>query len=411
MFNSLRTSHVAANLVILLISPAIAFMLACMDGGRVGFFKKFTAPEWVVSGEDLIKHEAFQPDYIGYEKNQIILTGSCELLSIWATRERVDNRFSIARQLESEFYARGIDAVRVLNLSLPIFTTTHNLHIFLRFLDNPRYKVFIWHNDFNTQRLADNQMMPDDFIFASLVKLKKDCPDIPEINQMLHSRYNGRSQIIEPQSSSLPVQKSSDFDCIRQVFVNLGSDLTMNMKFMFENWRKPEAIQDRLKSNSLYLREFQRRLPEYLGFAAPLPSPIDLGPVMSEKYPPEFWRLYRIRQAIKNVPGKTLQQDNILSLRLMGKLAQRFHKRIYVYFGPEGGVRQQEGNVYTEKYKMPIINALKDLPAVHIIDLTGLDVKQGSDAWSSANLSYLGNEKVAKKIFEVLHQNEQGFLF
>jgi len=160
-------------------------------------------------------------------------------------------------------------------------------------------------------------------------------------------------------------------------------------------------VQELVEGNTRYLRDLQNRLPQYWNLPlaekteAFIPGArLKRGPL----YDTVYWRQ-------TPTGGNECVRDNIATLRVMGKLAAYYHKKIYVYFGPEGRPANQKDAGYTLQYKLPIMNAVKDLPSIRILDLTSLPLDEDRDLYNFVNLTYAGNSRVADKMFDFIRRH------
>jgi len=405
---STEGKRIRIHLLELLGAGLVAFFLTLIDAGQIRFLKPFAAPTFIIATnfteatKMLPDHEVFLENHFGNHKTHILLIGSCELESVWTTSiEKVDARFSIASYLQRDFLEDGKTHVRVINASLPLMVTGNNLHLFLRFLEDPRYPIFIWHNEFNSTDIKKNRLRPDPFLFQKLSSLRHRFPAIHEIDETLAADFKqpaGTSpRVVEPDP---PVRsETTSWADLVNAFADTFRVEAHHGRF--------STMQDALERHTRFLRGFDNRLPELLNLSVRPPTdgldPIDWGPDIQQWYGPR----YAVSEESRLGAGVDLNQDNTRTLRLMGKLADHFHKRLYVYFGPEGRAANQVDSVYTRLYKNPILAAIKGLPAVRVMDFTDLEVTEGVDLFNNVNVSYRGSEKVAKKMFEILrHDND-----
>jgi hypothetical protein len=161
-------------------------ILSVFPGKAIPFFAKFNSAPYVDDYASAYRHDAFVQNRIGAQYPQILLTGSCQLLSVWCTEKETSRKCTIAYQLEKEFKRHDHPTV-VHNLSLHDHMAGHNLRTFLYFLEDPQFNTFIWHDEpldsvisISIYEKKDlNSYVP--YIYRRLRELQTQFPDIEEI--------------------------------------------------------------------------------------------------------------------------------------------------------------------------------------------------------------------------------------
>src|SRR5262249_37099046 len=143
------------------------------------------APRFIANSSELSDHYAFIED-TDPQKRFVVMSGSCEMLSVWPGRGIMREDASIPKQVELHIQRNGLPHVTVLNLATTGYAATRNLHMFLRFLEDSRYPMFVWQNDICTVDIKKNRILPDAYIHSRLYALSHTNKDIPEIQTLLH---------------------------------------------------------------------------------------------------------------------------------------------------------------------------------------------------------------------------------
>lgn len=402
-------------------------VLLCAPINRIGIFQKFTAPEWSNSYYDFEKHEAFLKDHIGHEKIHLAILGSCELESSGCAHGVFATKCTIAKNLEDLFYQAGYRNIRVMNLAIAGAETSRNLYSFLTLLDDPSYKAFIWEDELYTnvskqtnesiithpyREVLENSDYDSHFflppIYQRLQDLSQKYPEMHEITRMLKR--------IELEHQQFSAVYSFDLNGPQR----LGRPrLDFQQEFKSE-WKILEPgnflhafdadFQNHLSDNTRFLRDIQRRLPELLEVKK-IPadfSEIDRKTLLTKE---ANWhtKYYREIPWLHSEPPEIYNQDRILAFQLAARLAELYHKRLYLYFGPEGGLCQED-HVYTNYYKNIMLKASEGYSSVKIIDLTGVPLDWGVDTFTCVNTTYLGSQKVAMALFQYFTGPDKKYL-
>jgi len=385
----------------------IAAFLFCLPMSDLEFFHKFTRPFAIFDIDQLGNHEIFLKSPIGKKRSKIIAMGSCQFESYWCTETKKFYECSIPSLLEQEFFKNHYENVRVANLGFPGMAGGLNLNLFLHFLERPDVRYFIWNEEFSFKsgilsrgNIKELKMFIP-YIYRKLQSLseihpqlieakkmlgyiKKNIPDVEEIkiNDYLHGGFE---------------KKSIDFKT--QLAINLK--LLVKHSFLLEL----SVLENILKTNTSYLRRIRARLPSL--FAISYKNDFfDSFKDDLENSPPFVHNPFQWKRDRFDITLDGQGQENIIdSLQLMGKLAELYDKELYIYFDPSGAC--QTDQVYDRVYKNPIKEAMKEFSRVHIIDATTVGLIPGRDTFNCRQLTYFGNEKVAKFIYDKIENKEE----
>lgn len=370
---------IGASWLELILGAIVALLLLLLDGNTIAFIRNPLAPEFTVSHGAIGKNAAFIEDH-NLQHRYIIMSGDCE----FDDREppppnRFDPRVGVSYQLRQDFIRQGLENVHVFNLSAGGVGPTWNLHMFLRFLEDPRFRIFIWQCDFNTKNPRKNKLIFDDYVRNRLYFCKKRFPNIPEIDALLQKLPPyGKDEAVGA------VRPEPEFVSDKTSAAEIWQGIRLSLK---------ELGAERIRQNTAYLREIEK-----CGQYQFMPYRIKLhAPLVGND--PRYGYEYTNTLAIQQVSGPQACEDIALTLRIIGKLANAYGKKVFVLFGLGALPCNQEEDVYTRKFKIPIMASVGDLPAVKIIDLSNFKWKP-QDLWGKTphalmHVTQTGSEKYA----------------
>ena len=388
----------------LFIMVVCVFLLISINGNKLVIeqfspLAKYFSRNYVDNLQDVLAHEAFVEDHIGQEKNKIVLTGSCQLEALWCTQDILKTQCSIASLLEQSLSTKRLP-VRVMNLSVGTQVVGHNLHVFLRFLEDPSYKIFIWHNEFGPTPLSNSMFdhtkgdlashLP--YIYNKLGALITKHPNISELIDLY--------QRIE---KNIPDIKNMEVMYLPESKMNILDSIMYNMKYIFSNIIElnKENILQRVRRNTGYLRSIKKRVE---ASKAQISPKISYGKYVDElndlDIKPYKSVFYTQQSDVMVSKISELHHDNVISLKIMNKLAALYNKKIYVYIGPEA--QCQSNNYFTNNYYKPITDIVSSLTHVELLDLSDMEIVPQRESFNCINMTYLGNKKIANKMSEVL---------
>lgn len=387
----------------LILIGVMAILVLFIDGKNFSFIKKFTAHYSVSQFDEVRDHEILQRNHIGHDKNKIVLLGSCMLGTAHCVSDRRNNdtfqECTVSELLEQKLIRHDIKNWRVANLSLPAFTIGHSLNIFLQTLEDPKFKTFIWQNDYKDDdsifSLKEDEVMSYlPFIYQKLLLLKDKYPEIQEIKTLL-TQIKGKYPHLE-----IP----------KENFLNHWVD--GNQSVMAGTWNNIKEVISEIKhknisgvarvlnQNTNYLRAMQSQLYKVFDLTVPESYYDDYLPQIksSQKaYTPEYYQYKEER------PQHQTQEGQILPLRIMGKLAEIYHKKIYFYIGPS--TQCQKEHFLDDNFINPIKNGIQDLKAFHIMDMKRLKMEPRVDSFNCINFSILGKRKASEEIYRQMLEN------
>ncbi|MBT4764794.1 hypothetical protein HOO14_07350 [bacterium] len=386
------------------------FILSSINGNKVfvsksPWLEKYLSRTYVDGLSTVLEHEAFTNSNIKSKNNKVILTGSCQLKSLWCTKDVIKTQCSIASLLEQSLVRDNLP-VSVMNLSVSTNVVGHNLHIFLRFLNNPKYKIFVWHNEagptvlsnslFNHSNKDIASFLP--YIYNQLGFLMKKHADIDELFILNKRIKENFENIHELEETYLPER---DMGAMESVIYNakytFGNIIDLNISEVIFHIRK----------NTEYLRSFKKRIDSIKARISPKTSYV--------KYEQELQGLdvkpyEKMFYTGGNVPlsNDKLHYDNILILKIIDKLAGLYKKKVYFYIGPEA--QCQNDNHFTKTYYNPMIELLSTLSNIKLMDLSGMEITPQRESFNCINMTYLGNKKIANKIYEIFTNKDMEIL-
>ncbi len=322
--------------------------------------------------EDVKKHEAFTEVSKKSKNLKIILSGSCQLESLWCTEDKLHPSCSISHLLELELKKKGTP-VDVYNLAVPGKSLAHNLITYLKFLSDRKAKVFIWHDEFFPEKFEKNSLLGNSEknrsinlfeLYGLLKRVQKQHPEIEEV-QSLFKRVEGGIE-------------------------NLNYEGETNNKV----FSIPKSF-SKAKVKTDYLRFFRKRVQTW---AADLSSEkyfedfkkqLDVLPVKPFKKP--FYP--KVGDHVKKLQTNELYPDFNLVFSLVDKLNHVYGKRMFYYIGPEAQCADDDS--YNKYYKKPLLNVMSTLKSVDAIDLSDLKLIPRRDTFNCINMTISGNYKVA----------------
>jgi len=391
----------------------VLFSLVAINGNKSPFrnspqLAKYFSSTYIDRPEDVLTHEAFVVNHLGYEKNKIVLTGSCQLEALWCTKDVLKTECSIAHLLEQNLLRKSIP-VRVMNLSIGIQATGHNLNVFLRFLEDSRYKVFVWHNEFPSTLQGNSifglpkkelaSFLP--YIYKKTNKLIEYHPEIEELYTLSSRIKNVFPNINKMENQYFPENK-----------MNLMNSFIHNIKFLFKDslMLNEEEVIQRVRRNTSYLRFLIKRIASIKAQISPQivysKFEKELNSLPVKQYDKIF---YNSNDGSVSHKSSIIHYDNILSLKLMDKLAGLYNKKIYVYIGPEA--QCQENEYFTNNYYNPISHVVSKLKHTELLDLSNFGIIPQKESFNCVNMTYLGNKKIAEKMSEIFKNNDRNILY
>lgn len=381
----------------------IAFGVLVFNGKDIKFLRKFTAVYSTFDFTQVRDHEILQDNHIGSNKDKIVLLGSCMLGTIHCVMDQRPNdtfqECAISDLLEQKLIKNSNSNWRVANLSITSFTLGHSLNVFLQKLNDPKFKVFIWENDFQPSdsvlSLIDRDLLTFlPYLLVELRKLKLTNPDIGEINELIQDIENKFPNLVIPKDEFLNHWNSQNKSVLAGSISNLSQSLKMIGRLQFRDLARE------LNSNTSYLRLIQANMYRLLGISLPddyYNKFIQKIKLSNVPYSPHFYK----EDDYKN---KNFNQDKqILVLRIMGKLAKKYNKKIYIFWGPSTACEKDE--FITRNFVEPITKGLIEIPGISYINLKNLKMDQKIDSFNCINYTLLGKMKISDKIYENLVRN------
>lgn len=394
----------------LALSFPIAFLFIVMDGHSIPSLAP--SGKFSIHSLEMVKdHEIFMPNHVGKYKPKIIMSSSCMIWALHCTMEDESHECTVPGMLEQEFYRNNYSNVRIANVGLPEWVAGHNLNVFFQILEDPNSSVYIWHNDFRANdsifKLKKEAVMTYlPFIYSALKRLRMKHPDIEEIDYLyreIKQRYPSLN------AEEIPTYLESNRLAMNQAGISTfiqGTTHNIKLALHYIKDFQIHPLLTYLKKNTNYFRMLRADLENSMGITTPIESfhPY-IEKLRSSNVKYIRYEYYEKAKLFKGIKYNEKQYGQALTLRIIGKLAALYNKKVYLLFDPAG--RCQKNGSYDEEYKKPLISAVKDLSSVTVLDLTDIEMEKGIDTQNCINYLYPGKLKIVKRLFKDIHDKEQ----
>jgi hypothetical protein len=374
------------NIIIITSSITISLilLLSLSHLSEIDYFKKMYALVALNDSSQLNEHEISVKNHIGHQRDKVVIMGSCQVENGWCTKDTLATKCSLQRLLEREFTSRDHHNIRVMNLGIPQRAENHNLVVFLKTLKKKDFKYYLWHNDnavdastvhFSKQEI---QLGYDREVISLLREVASENPDIDEIPYYIELIKKFRKDYKLDNSPKKQRAKKKD----------MGDQIKDLVRYIRINTKWLVAFQDYLYlSRTDYLPDSEFKEHAEL-----------LHKVFKESKGQKIEKVYYQKPESFDPEKVDIQLPNILTLKIIAKLAKQYNKKVFVYFEPGGNC--QSDNIWTTHYKNKIINGIKDLPQLKILDLTDIQLVHHLETFNCINTTFIGSKRLAKRIYK-----------